>query len=74
VTTHRRAGRHLPGAGLSRRDPRRTRQCIYQGRVDEEPGRPRPASHGESRSPDHPARIGQRSQRSQPLPDAALIT
>jgi hypothetical protein len=31
VTTHRRAGRHLPGAGLSRRDPRRTRQCIYQG-------------------------------------------
>ncbi|WP_443673908.1 hypothetical protein [Micromonospora luteifusca] len=23
VITHRRAGRHLPGAGLSRRDPRR---------------------------------------------------
>jgi putative transposase len=23
VLTHRRAGRHLPGAGLSRRDPRR---------------------------------------------------
>jgi transposase len=25
TTTHRRAGRHLPGAGRSRRDPRRTR-------------------------------------------------
>jgi putative transposase len=28
VVTHRRAGRHLPGAGLSRRDPRRTRHQL----------------------------------------------
>ncbi len=33
VTTHRRAGRHLPGAGRSRRDPRR-------GLISRPPGRP----------------------------------
>lgn len=36
MITHRRAGRHLPGAGLSRRDPRR----FTRGRG---PGPPRPA-------------------------------
>ncbi|WP_139206160.1 RNA-guided endonuclease TnpB family protein [Blastococcus sp. DSM 46786] len=35
VTTHRRAGRHLPGAGRSRRDPRR-------GLISRPPGRPIP--------------------------------
>ena len=35
VTTHRRAGRHLPGAGLSRRDPRRTRHRLRRTEHDE---------------------------------------
>jgi putative transposase len=40
VLTHRRAGRHLPGAGLSRRDPRRRRPpVVVSGSV----GRLRPA-------------------------------
>jgi len=30
VITHRRAGRHLPGTGLSRRDPRRIRHQIHR--------------------------------------------
>jgi hypothetical protein len=39
VVTHRRAGRHLPGAGLSRRDPRRPIRVRASGSV----GRLRPA-------------------------------
>jgi IS605 OrfB family transposase len=39
VVTHRRAGRHLPGAGLSRRDPRRPATGASRGSV----GRLRPA-------------------------------
>ena len=39
VLTHRRAGRHLPGAGLSRRDPRRRPPAVAHGSV----GRLRPA-------------------------------
>jgi putative transposase len=35
VVTHRRAGRHLPGAGLSRRDPRRTRHRLRLVRSDD---------------------------------------
>jgi putative transposase len=40
VITHRRAGRHLPGAGPSRRDPRRR---PHHGTAQGSPGRPRPA-------------------------------
>ena len=40
VITHRRAGRHLPGAGRSRRDPRRR---PHPGTSPRSPGRPRPA-------------------------------
>ena len=45
VVTHRRAGRHLPGAGPSRRDPRRPRQAARGsvGRL-----RPAPPPGGES--------------------------
>lgn len=43
VITHRRAGRHLPGTGQSRRDPRRTRHRLRPARCDEGPGPPRPA-------------------------------
>ncbi len=39
VVTHRRAGRHLPGAGSARRDPRRPHQDDERGSV----GRRRPA-------------------------------
>ena len=38
--THRRAGRHLPGAGWSRRDPRRRH---HHGTAPRSPGQPRPA-------------------------------
>ncbi|WP_425293470.1 transposase [Micromonospora cremea] len=51
VLTHRRAGRHLPGAGRSRRDPRRPRAA--RGSVG--PRRPAPPSGGESLA--HKARI-----------------
>ncbi|MGS2615689.1 transposase [Micromonospora sp. LZ34] len=44
VVTHRRAGRHLPGAGQSRRDPRRPRSA--RGSVG--PRRPAPPPGGES--------------------------
>ncbi|MFL6057195.1 MAG: RNA-guided endonuclease InsQ/TnpB family protein [Actinoallomurus sp.] len=56
VITHRRAGRHLPGAGPSRRDPRRR---PHHGAPDGSPGRPRPAPPpgGESLAPR--ARINQ---------------
>jgi putative transposase len=46
--THRRAGRHLPGAGRSRRDPRRRH---HHGTAPRSPGQPRPAPHTGSRSP-----------------------
>ncbi|MEU7875222.1 transposase [Dactylosporangium sp. NPDC049140] len=49
VLTHRRAGRHLPGAGPSRRDPRRPRRA--HGSL----GRLRPAP------PPHTAVVGSRS-------------
>ncbi|MFI7577006.1 RNA-guided endonuclease InsQ/TnpB family protein [Micromonospora sp. NPDC049497] len=52
VVTHRRAGRHLPGAGQSRRDPRRPPQAA-RGSVG--PRRPAPPPGGESLA--HPARI-----------------
>ncbi|MGR6318442.1 transposase [Micromonospora soli] len=45
VVTHRRAGRHLPGAGQSRRDPRRPTQAT-RGSVG--PRRPAPPPGGES--------------------------
>ncbi|MEV0430878.1 transposase [Micromonospora sp. NPDC050495] len=45
VVTHRRAGRHLPGAGQSRRDPRRPQQAA-RGSVG--PRRPAPPPRGES--------------------------
>ncbi|MGW3809966.1 RNA-guided endonuclease InsQ/TnpB family protein [Micromonospora sp. NPDC005113] len=51
VLTHRRAGRHLPGAGQSRRDPRRPRAA--RGSVG--PRRPAPPPGGESLA--HKARI-----------------
>jgi IS605 OrfB family transposase len=41
VTTHRRAARHLPGAGRSRRDPRRAL-------ISRPPGRPSPRGGGSS--------------------------
>jgi IS605 OrfB family transposase len=47
--THRRAGRHLPGAGLSRRDPRRHTHC-RDGARSVGPPRPAPKPRG-SRSP-----------------------
>jgi putative transposase len=46
--THRRAGRHLPGAGWSRRDPRRRH---HHRTAPRSPGQPRPAPHVGSRSP-----------------------
>ncbi|PWU59051.1 hypothetical protein DLE60_18520 [Micromonospora globispora] len=52
VVTHRRAGRHLPGAGRSRRDPRRPQQAA-RGSVGLR--RPAPPPGGESLA--HPARI-----------------
>ncbi|MEV0426256.1 transposase [Micromonospora sp. NPDC050495] len=45
VVTHRRAGRHFPGAGQSRRDPRRPQQAA-RGSVG--PRRPAPPPRGES--------------------------
>ncbi|WP_231929623.1 RNA-guided endonuclease InsQ/TnpB family protein [Micromonospora inositola] len=52
VVTHRRAGRHLPGAGRSRRDPRRPPRAA-RGSVG--PRRPAPPPGGESLA--HTARI-----------------
>jgi IS605 OrfB family transposase len=55
LITHRRAGRHLPGAGRSRRDPRRR---PHHGTAPGSPGRPRPAPpKGESLA--NTARINQ---------------
>ncbi|MFC4089764.1 MULTISPECIES: hypothetical protein [Micromonospora] len=48
VVEHRRAGRHLPGAGRSRRDPRRPPRAA-RGSVG--PRRPAPPPGGGSRSP-----------------------
>ncbi len=48
VVTHRRAGRHLPGAGRSRRDPRRPPR-VARGSVG--PRRPAPPPGGESLAP-----------------------
>ncbi|MFC0029585.1 RNA-guided endonuclease InsQ/TnpB family protein [Micromonospora chaiyaphumensis] len=53
VVTHRRAGRHLPGAGRSRRDPRRPHRAA-RGSVG--PRRPAPPPTG-GESLAHPARI-----------------
>jgi len=55
--THRRAGRHLPGAGHSRRDPRRR---PHHGPARGSPGQPRPAPPPGGESLAHPARISQR--------------
>jgi IS605 OrfB family transposase len=52
VVTHRRAGRHLPGASRSRRDPRRPPQAA-RGQVGQR--WPAPPPGGESLA--HPARI-----------------
>ncbi|MGN9920083.1 RNA-guided endonuclease InsQ/TnpB family protein [Micromonospora palomenae] len=50
VVTHRRAGRHLPGAGRSRRDPRRP---VHHRRREDRvgPRRPAPPPGGESLAP-----------------------
>ncbi|GAA4621720.1 hypothetical protein GCM10023196_011140 [Actinoallomurus vinaceus] len=57
VITHRRAGRHLPGTGPARRDPRRR---PHHGAIAGSVGRPRPAPPpgGESLAPgeDQPTR------------------
>jgi putative transposase len=56
VITHRRAGRHLPGAGRSRRDPRRR---PHHGTAHGSPGRPKPAPPDVGTSLAHTARISQ---------------
>ncbi|MEV5708550.1 transposase [Actinoallomurus sp. NPDC052274] len=56
VITHRRAGRHLPGAGWSRRDPRRR---PHHGTAQGSPGRPRPAPPPSGESLATKARINQ---------------
>jgi IS605 OrfB family transposase len=64
VVTHRRAGRHLPGAGRSRRDPRRPpRHRAVGGSVG--PRWPAPPHGGESlaqhgEDPQHPPKPGER--------------
>lgn len=55
VVTHRRAGRHLPGAGQSRRDPRRPPPVTARGSIG--PRRPAPARPGGGESLAHAARI-----------------
>ncbi|MFU8852602.1 zinc ribbon domain-containing protein [Micromonospora sp. SL1-18] len=54
VVTHRRAGRHLPGAGRSRRDPRRPAR-VARGSVGLR--RPAPPPPGDGESLAHTARI-----------------
>jgi putative transposase len=56
VITHRRAGRHLPGAGRSRRDPRRS---PHHGTAQRSVGLPRPAPPKVGTSLAQPARISQ---------------
>jgi IS605 OrfB family transposase len=51
VITHRRAGRHLPGAGRSRRDPRRS---PHHGTAQGSTGRPWPAPPDVGTSLAHP--------------------
>nr|WP_231935280.1 transposase [Micromonospora viridifaciens] len=58
VVTHRRAGRHLPGAGQSRRDPRRP-PAAARGSVG--PRRPAPPPPGDGESLAHTARIHNRA-------------
>jgi putative transposase len=64
VITHRRAGRHLPGAGRSRRDPRRR---PHHGPAPRSPGQPRPAPPPRGESLAHPQRgsanVPQRGER-----------
>ena len=48
--THRRGGRHLPGAGRSRRDPRRTRYNTNRTRRESWPAAARPDQPSGSRS------------------------
>jgi len=61
--THRRAGRHLPGAGRSRRDPRRTRYNT---------NRTRPESWPAAARPDHPS--GSRSTATTAVEDPSTQT
>jgi putative transposase len=56
LITHRRAGRHLPGAGRSRRDPRRS---PHHGTTRGSPGRPRPTPPDVGTSLAQQARISQ---------------
>jgi IS605 OrfB family transposase len=58
VITHRRAGRHLPGAGRSRRDPRRGPPSRPRTRVDR-PAVARPTGRGDVARP---------SSEDQPIP------
>ena len=51
TVTHRRAGRHLPGAGRSRRDPRRTRWATRRALREPWPAVARPDQPPGSRSP-----------------------
>ncbi|WP_432988259.1 RNA-guided endonuclease TnpB family protein [Dactylosporangium sp. CA-233914] len=51
VVTHRRAGRHLPGAGPSRRDPRRPHHVAAAGSVGRLRPAPPPTPVAGSRSP-----------------------
>jgi len=54
VVMHRRAGRHLPGAGLSRRDPRRVRHRLHRMERDEGSlARRGPPQQGESLAHTH---------------------
>ncbi|WP_324276213.1 zinc ribbon domain-containing protein [Blastococcus brunescens] len=84
VTTHRRAGRHLPGAGRSRRDPRRglisrppagRHPPTRRAATTDPPGPPWPAPQPipvpGSRSPAPAARIRHRST-GRTMPDTAL--
>jgi len=50
TVTHRRGGRHLPGAGRSRRDPRRTRFNTDRARRRSWPAAARPEPSSGSRS------------------------
>src|SRR5579862_6174508 len=65
--THRRGGQHLPGAGRSRRDPRRTRYNTIGARHESWPAAARPDQPPGSRStttvedqPTTPVKTGQR--------------
>jgi IS605 OrfB family transposase len=69
--THRRGGQHLPGAGRSRRDPRRTRWQVHRARRESWPAVARPGDEDLEGSSSNVVSLTVEDQ--QPEPEGAKV-